>query len=462
MHLTFLGAAGGHVTGSAHLVTTSAGSVLVDFGLYQGETHEDLLNVLPPALDLRSLKAVVVTHAHLDHVGRLPLLARAGWKGVVHATPATIELAGLILRDSARLHRADLEGRNRKRREQGDDLERLPDWDELDVETILKQFEPVPYGQPVPVAPGFEVEWLEAGHMLGSASLRMVVQDGGTRRTIAFSGDLGPQNIPILENFEPLAPGADLVLLESTYGDRDHRPFDETVKEFRAIIEEAVASKAKVLIPAFSVGRAQLMIYLLAEFFRGMPPFPVFLDSPMAIEASHIYLRHPELHDAAARRFFASSSVLAGAKWLKFCASADESRAINGMAGPCVVLAGNGMMSGGRILHHLRHNLPHPSTHVVIVGYQPEGSIGRRLIQGTDSLRMFGQDIPVKAKTHTLGGFSAHAGQTDLLRWSKAVGPAKLVLVHGEDKPRKALAEKLQAATGRPPLMPRLGDRLEL
>ncbi|MFN0066014.1 MAG: MBL fold metallo-hydrolase RNA specificity domain-containing protein [Limisphaerales bacterium] len=461
MTLTPLGAAGGEVTGSAYLLETGRARVLVDFGLFQGGRALEESNRLPPLVRPDRLDAVLVTHAHLDHTGRLPLLSRAGYAGPVYATPATIELAGLVLRDSAKLQAQDIERTNRRRSRAGEEPVEAP-YTLEHVAALLGLLRPVPYHEPVTVAPGVTARWFEAGHMLGSASIHVRVETpDGTARTIEFSGDLGPVTAPILREFEA-APRSDVVVLESTYGDRDHRPLAETVREFTGILQRAVAEKGKILVPTFAIGRAQLLILLLAELFRrkAVAPFPIFLDSPMAIEATAIYQRHPELYDEEMRAFIRERSVREELHTLQPCPTAEDSRRINDLPGPLLVLAGNGMCSGGRIVHHLRHNLGRPGTHVLIVGFQARGSLGRRLVERDPQVRVLGDEITVRAQVHTLGGFSAHAGQTDLLKWFAhlAASQPRVLLTHGEDGPRRALAARLGELHGVRVELPELAE----
>jgi metallo-beta-lactamase family protein len=463
MKIRVIGAAGGEVTGSAYLVETAQARLLIDCGLFQGGKRSEALNRTPVPAG-RRLDAVLLTHGHLDHTGRLPLLAKAGHTGPVYCTPATIEMTALILRDAARLQVQDAERQNRRRQRAGE-----PPLDPLygpaDAEAILQCLRPVPYREPVAVAPGVKALWGEAGHMLGSASIQLLVEEQGRTRRVVFSGDLGPRGIPILRDYEPFQH-ADMVFLESTYGDRDHRPFDETVREFVQIVNEAVAAGGKILVPTFAVGRAQLLVSLLGWMFRTRraKPFPIFLDSPMAIEAMAIYARNTELFDEAARAYLAEKPLMADLQTLKMCTSAEESKAINDQPGPCLIMAGAGMCNAGRILHHLRANLWRPESHVLIVGYQGDGSLGRRLVEGAREVSIFGEKIAVKGRVHTLGGFSAHAGQSDLLNWFQLLAPAKpqVVLTHGEDGPRAALAACLQKRHRIKAILPRLQEVVSL
>jgi metallo-beta-lactamase family protein len=463
MKITIVGAAGGEVTGSAYYVQTKRGSVLVDCGLFQGGKKSEALN-RPPTGPKQKLDSVLLTHGHLDHTGRLPLLAKRGHVAPIFATPATIEMSALILRDSARIQAGDVERRNRKHRRAGEPLEE-PLYTSEHAETVIQRMKPVPYQQPVPVAPGIRATWAESGHMLGSASIQLSVEEDGRRKCVVFSGDLGPRGALILRDFEPFHH-ADMVFLESTYGDHDHRPFTETVEEFVRVVKETVERRGKILVPTFAVGRAQLLTGLLAWMFRKkkVRPFPIFLDSPMAIEATSIYARHRELFDDAMTKFIAEKPLRADLKTMKMSVTAEDSMKINEQVGPCLIMAGAGMCNAGRILHHLKQNLWKPDTHVLIVGYQSRESLGRRLVEGAKIVSIHGEKVMVKAKVHTLGGFSAHAGQTDLLTWFSAIAPCRprVVLTHGEDGPRTALAKKIQQRFSLPCRLPAMGETIEL
>jgi metallo-beta-lactamase family protein len=463
MKIKIIGAAGGEVTGSCYVVETKTARILVDCGLFQGGKRAESLN-RPPAEPNRKLDAVVVTHGHLDHTGRLPLLAQMGYTGPVYATPATIEMASLILRDSAHIQEADAERINRKRQRAGEPpMEPL--YTPAQAEAIIQCFKPVTYQQPFTVAPGVQAIWAEAGHMLGSASIQLIIDDEGRQKRVVFSGDLGPKGAPILKDYEPFHK-ADMVFLESTYGDHDHQPLGETIDEFNAIVKEAVNNGGKILVPTFAVGRAQLLMTLLSQMFRKkeVRPFPIFLDSPMAIKATQIYVEHKELFDDEMLKYLAQKPMREDLKTLTLCETADQSKKINDQPGPCLVMAGAGMCNAGRIVHHLKANLWKPETHVIIVGYQGDGSLGRRLVDGEKEVSIYGEKVAVKAKVHTLGGFSAHAGQTDLLAWFNVIAPCKprVVLTHGENEPREILAKLIQQRYKLKPLLPDLNEVVEL
>ncbi len=464
MNIQVHGAAGGHVTGSAYLVRTDHATVLVDAGYFQGGREAESLNVLPPELDPRALDAVILTHAHLDHTGRVPLLVKAGYEGPIFMTGATLALADIILKDSAKLQAYDTERANRKRQRAGEPLLEPP-FGPAHVDRIADLARQARLGTEVEVARGITAQFFEAGHILGSSSVRLTVSGAGATRTVVFSGDLGPTTLPILREFDP-PDRADLVFLESTYGDRDHRSYPETVAEFERIVSEVAGSGGKLLIPTFAIGRAQQILYHLALLFRkdGVRPFPVYLDSPMAIEATRVYVNFPQLFDEEMQALTREGVESLGAGRVRATVTADESRALNELSGPCAILAGAGMCTGGRIIHHLKQNLWKPDTHVLIVGYQAHGTLGRQLVDGAEAVTIHGERVVVRGKVHTLGGFSAHAGQTELLQWLGALMDSRprVALTHGENEPRQALARTIEERWGAVPRLPALGETIEL
>jgi metallo-beta-lactamase family protein len=464
MKLAFLGASSGEVTGSAYLLTTAQAQIMVDFGLFQGGRRADYANRTKALRNAADLDAVLVTHAHLDHTGRLPLLALSGFRGPVLCTDATREITGLILRDSAHVQAQDMERINRRRERAGEPLLE-PLYGAADVERILSRFRPVEYGQTVAVAPGIQARFIDAGHLCGSACIQLVVREGGTTRTIVFSGDLGRKNTPMLRDPESFA-SADVVVLESTYGDREHKPLDATASEFDNIVREAVARNSKILVPTFAVGRAQLILYLLAIMFRNrvVPAFPVYIDSPMASEATRICERHVDLFDEDFHALQREKPLREDLRSVRALATADESRRLNHCTGPCLILAGSGMCTAGRILHHLKQNLWRDGTSVIFVGFQGRGTLGRLLVEGAKTVKIFGEKVAVRARIHTLGGFSAHAGQTELLEWfgHMAAGRPRVIVTHGEEKARTALAACIRERFGLSSEAPSVGDVLTL
>ncbi len=458
MRITLCGAAG-EVTGSGYLVETGRARVLVDFGMFQGRRATDGKNKDLGPVDPRALDAVVLTHAHLDHTGRLPLLTARGYKGPIHATPATAEFAELILRDSAHIQEGDAERLTIEARRAGRRAV-APLYTRADVDQVRPLVRALDYEERREVAPGVSVRLFEAGHILGSASVEMRA-DG---KTVVFSGDLGPKGVPFVKDPVP-PPPPDLLFLESTYGDRDHRSLDATVAELHEILLRAVRERAVILVPSFAIGRAQQVLFHLAELVRGgdLPDFPIFLDSPMAIEATRLYGKHQDLFDAQARSLAKGGQLRHDLKNLRFLATPDESRRLNDLDGPAVVLAGSGMCNGGRILHHLKHHLWREETVVLFVGYQAEGTIGHALVTGARHVAIHGHRIRVAARVFTLGGFSAHAGRSELLAWAAPALPrARVALTHGEEGPRSSLAAAIRDRFGRDADRPQRGDTIDI
>jgi metallo-beta-lactamase family protein len=463
MKITFYGAAGG-VTGTSYYVESGQSAIMIDCGMFQGGKSEELKNKYPPPVNYGTLDAIVLTHAHLDHCGRLPLVVRKGYSGVIYATPASIDLVSLVLRDALKVQTNDLEKLNRMLLRNGKSPVKAA-YDEKDVEAVIRQMKPIPYHQPFPVARGMEIIVDEAGHIMGSGSLKVIVKETVETKSVVFSGDLGPKQMPIVRDAEPFTE-ADMVIMESTYGDHDHKPLQETLDEAIAIIKNAIGLKGKILVPSFAIGRTQDILYYIEQAFKkgGLPRFPIYIDSPMAIEATKIYMSHPELFDKEMSEFVAGGEMLNDLKYIHPTPTPEESKRLNDVQGPCMIIAGSGMCNAGRITHHLRHNLWRPETSVLIVGYQAEGTLGRKLVEGARSVKIFGERVAVRAQIHKLGGFSAHAGQSDLLKWFNALAPCrpKVVLTHGEDKPRQVLSDIIRHRYGLQPVLPQYGDTIDL
>jgi metallo-beta-lactamase family protein len=464
MKIRIVGAAGGEVTGSAYVVQSGSERLLVDAGMFQGGKASEAKNRLPAGVDVSRLDAILLTHAHLDHTGRVPLLIKHGFRGKILATAATLDLAEIILKDSAKLQMFDA-ARARRRKRDYDREPPEPLYGPEDVAQLRRLTRVVPFNERVSVTEGISARWLEAGHMLGSGSIELTVEERGSRRIIVFSGDLGPAERPIIRDFQPLKQ-ADLVFLESTYGDRDHRPYAETVSQFEEIVKHASARGGRILVPSFAVGRSQQILYHLAVMFhRGqVRPFHVYVDSPMAIEASKTFTKHADLFDDELTALRKEGLLPLNSSWFQTSASARESQALQKLQGSCLILAGAGMCNAGRILNHFRNALSRESTHVLMVGYQGKGSLGRRLVDGAKSVSIHGERVEVRAAVHTLNGFSAHAGRSDLLKWFSSLAPSRprVVLTHGEDKPRAALADAIRLQFGLRPEMPVQGAAFEL
>jgi metallo-beta-lactamase family protein len=464
MKIKLVGASGGEVTGSAYIVRTRQATIMVDAGMFQGGRQSEAKNRLPAGARPDELDAVLLTHGHLDHSGRLPLLFKHGFSGPVYGTGATIDLAEIILKDCARIQSQDAERKSRKAAKR--DLPPVePLYEPEDVEPFRSLVREVRFQKPVQVAEGITARWVEAGHMLGSGCIELTVEEDGRKKVVVFSGDLGPTTLPLIRQFETFQQ-ADAVFLESTYGDRLHRPYAETVAEFGRIVKQVSKSSGKILVPTFAIGRSQQMLYHLAIMFlrKDIPPFSVFLDSPMALEATKIYRKYPDLFDDELLAWQKKGVLPLNRSIFKPSVTANDSKKINDVQGPCVVLAGAGMCNAGRILHHLKFNLDKPTTHVMIVGFQSYGSLGRKLVEGEKVVSIFGERIPVRASVHTLNGFSGHADQRELLSWFSTLAPAKpkVILTHGEDRGRGALAKLIQQRFKISAVLPRQGDVVEV
>ncbi len=443
MEMEFFGAAG-EVTGSCHIVRAGGRQLLLDCGMVQGGRDAIERNRAPFPFEASGIDAVVLSHTHIDHCGRLPLLVKRGFRGPIYTNPACAELVPILLRDSASLAIRDAERANRDL--PADARRTMPLYDLEDVAATLELLETIPYDTPRELLPGIRVRVREAGHILGSSSVELWVSEAGVSRKIVFSGDLGQYDSPILQDpwrFE----SADAVLMESTYGDRRHRGRTDTEREFGAVLAAAASGGGNVIVPAFAIGRSQELLYLLAKNYGAwhIARWRIFLDSPMAIAASRVYWRHPDRFDEEAARLRNSFHEMPPLPNLTLTETADESRAINNVRSGAIIIAGSGMANGGRILHHLKRNLPRPESHVVIVGFQAPGTLGRELVDRRPQVRIHGQPINVAAQIHTLGGLSAHGDQADLLRWYDSFAPRPPVyLVHGEVPAAEALAVKLR------------------
>jgi metallo-beta-lactamase family protein len=442
--LTFLGAAG-EVTGSCHLLEAGGRRVLLDCGLIQGSRKDEARNRDPFPFDPASIDAVVLSHAHIDHSGRLPLLVKDGFAGSVHTHSATADLCRIMLRDAAYLQEKDAQWENRKRERKG--LKAVtPLYTTRDAEAAVERFEVMEYGDVREVVPDVRVRLHDAGHILGSSLVEVTVGRGTKKRTLVFSGDLGRSGMPVLQDPE-IIPKADHVVMEGTYGDRLHRGWDETRTELGEVLGDAVAREGNVLVPSFAVGRTQELLYLFARHFKewGLNRWRIYLDSPMAIEATEVYGRHVGLFDEDSRPLWVKLQHGGLLPNLHLNRTAEASMALNDIRSGALIIAGSGMCSGGRIMHHLKHNVWRPECHVVITGFQARGTTGRALVDGAKRIRLWGETIRVKAKVHTIGGLSAHADRAGLTRWYAGFeNRPPLTLVHGEEDALAALSDHLR------------------
>lgn len=434
------------VTGSCHLLEAGGSRVLVDCGAFQGSRALFALNRAPFGFDPAAVGAVLLTHAHLDHSGRLPVLLRGGFRGRIHARPATAELCEHLLLDAAKIQHEDAE-RDRRHGRTPDP----PLFDDQDVHRVLSMIEPFEYGAPFDVA-GLSVTAQPAGHIPGSAIF--VVEAAGRR--LVFSGDIGNARKEILPDPAP-CPEADLVVMEGTYGDRDHRSYEATIAELAGLLRDAEARGGKILIPSFALERTHEVLYTVAHLERDhdIAPLPVYVDSPLATRVDEVYDHFPEELSEELRLLRATGRDPFHPKHLRYTRSVADSKAITASDAPAIVIAGSGMLSGGRILHHLMAGLGDTSTTVMIVGYQPSGGLGRELIEGAERVRIMGHEVRVRARVVTVGGLSAHADRTELLDWVRpAGGRAEVRLVHGEPKPLESLRDALAREGLRASLQP--------
>ncbi len=447
MQVTFYGAAGGVVTGSSHLLVAAGQRILLDCGMVQGDRNSDAINLRDFAFDPAALDALVLSHAHIDHVGRVPLLVKRGFAGPIFAQAATCDLLPIMLFDAASLSERSAEMANRNHMRGEPDQEPL--YTIEDVAAVLKLLRPLAYETDTEILPGVTLRLHDAGHILGSCILELRASDP-VPKTLVFSGDIGMPGTPILRD-PTNPPAADLILMESTYGDRNHKDRAATVAELGTIFATAASDGGNVIIPAFAVGRSQELLYWFAQNYDlwNMSQWKIFLDSPMAAKVMAVYDRHEELFDADAVKVWQGRPKPFAMPNLHVTAGAEESKAISTMHGGAIVIAGSGMANGGRIRHHLANNLPNPNAHVIFVGYQASGTLGRMLVNGLKHVKLFGQDMPVRAQIHTVGGLSAHADQQGLLDWYGASpNHPPVALVHGENPARETLSLKLRAQFG--------------
>lgn len=458
--LTFHGAAR-TVTGSKYLLEADGAQVLVDCGLFQGLKELRELNWKPTPFDVRAVDAVVLTHAHLDHVGYLPRIVKQGYNRRIYATDATRDLAEIILLDSAKCQEQDAAYANRKGFSRHQPA--LPLYDDRDVERTLKLFQPVPRGEWFTPAAPIAMRFHDAGHLLGSNMIEAEIRNRPDPLRILFSGDVGRYDGPLYHDPAP-PPECDYLVCESTYGDREH-PETSILDALEEVVRRSIKRGGVMLIAAFAVGRAQQLLYLfqLLKSADRMPDIPVFIDSPMACDATAVYREHSEDHDLSDGALDPAHPALAGRRVI-LARTAAESKKINQTAGPAVIIASSGMMTGGRIVHHLKQRMPDPRNTIIIGGYQAVGTRGRLIEDHAPFVRMFGQDIPLRAAVEKIPGLSGHADRSDLLRWLDQLphAPKQTFLTHGEPQAADALAEELRTTRGWNMATPAMGERVQL
>jgi len=445
MRINFHGAA--HtVTGSQHLLEINGHRLLLDCGLYQGKRSETYIRNLNFPYDPRSVDAVILSHAHIDHCGNLPNLVQDGYEGPIYAVPATVDLATIMMADSGRIQESDAEFVNRKRLARGEELIE-PLYTEADAQKAAGLLRGVHYNQAFEPVPGVVARFVEAGHILGSAAISLEIEEKGRKIRFWFSGDIGRYKLPLLR--DPVLPqDVDYLLMECTYGDKPHNDPAQAFEEFQEIVSRTIRRGGKVIIPSFAVGRTQELVYHLnmMMFARDVPPVPVFVDSPLAVNASNVFTKHPEVFDDETRWFVQQARHPAlDFKMLTYVQSVEESKALNLRKDPMIIISASGMAETGRILHHLKNNIENPLNTVCIVSWQAPHTLGRRLADREKQIKIFGEPYTVNAEVATIGGLSGHAGQDLLTKYAVNVKDSvkKVFLVHGEEMPAMALSQKL-------------------
>jgi metallo-beta-lactamase family protein len=447
MKITFFGAAQ-TVTGSQHLLEVNGSKLLLDCGLFQGKRAESYERNRRLPFPASRVDAMILSHAHIDHSGNLPNLVKCGFEGHIYATPATAHLTKIMLLDSAHIQEDDAEYLNRKRRKKGEPLIE-PIYSSADAERTAQYFTEIPYDQPFEPIPGVTARLIDAGHILGSAAICLDIEEKKQRTRLWFSGDIGRPDLPIIR--DPVLPeNADYLIMECTYGDKRHDDPQQAYEELRATIQRTITRGGKVIIPAFAVGRTQEIVYSLHRMINQseLPPLPVYVDSPLAVNVSEIFRQHPECFDEETRQLILDDREhdLFGFRRLTYIRSVEESKALNDRHEPMVIISASGMAEAGRILHHLKNNIEDPRNTILIVSWQAPNTLGRRLAEQETRLRIFGEEYTRRAEVVTIGGYSAHAGQPFLVQYAKATAnrAKRVFLVHGEPRGALPLIEKLR------------------
>jgi metallo-beta-lactamase family protein len=461
--LTFLGAAGS-VTGSKYLVEAAGKRLLIDCGIFQGLRELTERNFQPLSVDPQTIHYLALTHAHLDHTGWLPVLVKAGYQGPIYANPATIDMTALLLKDSAHLQEEDALHAQKTPDNHAPGNE--PMYTSEDVDPVLRLLKPAPRTGAFDISPEFRVTAYDAGHILGSTSLELTITENGTKKIVVFSGDIGRYDQPILN--DPVTPPshADVLVCESTYGDREHPGGDPAV-ELAGIVNRVAQRGGSIIIPAFAVGRTQTFMYYLRELEtqNKIPRLPVYVDSPMAQSATDLYLKYRAEHDADyAKIDNARQGDPLNVREFHLTRTVEESKAINKVKTPCIIVSASGMVAGGRVLHHLAQRLPDARNAVILAGFQAQGTRGRALQEGAKTLRLYGQDVPVNAEIVQMSQLSAHAGKSEFLRWLKALPapPKQTYLTHGEPVAARSLQQAITVEFSWPAAVARYLDTVEI
>ncbi len=447
MRVKFLGAAQ-QVTGSMHLIETRAGSMLVDCGLYQGRREESRTRNRDLPGEAKRADVLLLTHAHIDHSGSIPTLVRGGWDGPIYATPATRDLCAYMLRDSARIQEQDAKWLNKKFGGDPDWVPIEPTYTEEDAIEAIKRFVAVDYGRTFTPMSGVTARFLDAGHILGSAQIRLDVNEGKRTRRLALSGDLGRRGMPILRDPDVPSPPIDYVFMESTYGNRVHGDIKEMHDDLERVVKETAKRGGKVIVPAFAVGRTQEIVYALSHLRQTgrLPEIPVFIDSPLSVNVTEVFKLHPECFDAETRAFIEEHGEIFDFPGLRYVQKVEESMRLNTLAGPAVIISSSGMCEAGRILHHLRNNVEDPRNTIMIVGFMAQHTLGRRIVERRPRVKIFGVERELRAQVAVMNAFSAHADKNDLLDYARTTArdARQVFLVHGEPDQQEPLVATLK------------------
>jgi metallo-beta-lactamase family protein len=465
MEIQFLGAAQ-TVTGSQYLISVNRSRILLECGMFQGKRQESFERNRDLPFDAASVDALVLSHAHIDHSGNIPNLVRNGFQGAIYCTFATRDLCSVMLRDSAYIQERDVEYVNKKRARNGEPPVE-PIYTHADAIASLEHFVSVGYGRRVPVSPEVQCTFFDAGHILGSAMVLLELTEGQRQTRMLFSGDLGRNNIPILRDPTP-APQADVLLIESTYGDRLHAPHEEAERRLLDLISATYAQGGKVIIPAFSVGRTQEIVYSLHRLASAhqLPDIPIYVDSPLTVGATEIFRLHPECYDEEVQEFVAGDHHPDpfGFERLRYIRNVEDSKALNDLKGSAVIISASGMCEAGRIQHHLKHNVSDPRNTILIVGWQSPYTLGRRLVERQETVKIFGQEYPLRARVETINGYSAHADQKGLLDWTRPIvhDLQHVFVIHGDPDPATTLGNELRRLGARNVAVPEQGDVFQI
>jgi metallo-beta-lactamase family protein len=466
MKIQFLGAVR-TVTGSMHLLSVNGARLLLDCGLYQGKRQESFERNRKLPFDATAVDALILSHAHIDHSGNIPSLIKGGFNGNIYATPATRDLCSAMLRDSGHIQESDAQYVNKKRARQG-----LPPVEPLytveDATNSLRYFITVGYGRRLPVAPGVTLTFRDAGHILGSAITVLDIEENGATSRLVFTGDLGRSETPILKDPEPVE-GADYLITESTYGSRVHDTFETSNEVLRDVIFDTYRQGGKVIVPAFSVGRTQELVYALHRLTeaRKIPSLPIFVDSPLSVNVTEVFRLHPECYDQEVNEFLSETGQRDpfGFHRLTYIRATERSKELNFLREPAIIISASGMCEAGRILHHLKNNIEDPRNTVLIVGWQAPYTLGRRLVERQSTVKIFGEEYSLKARVETINGFSAHADRNELLDYARQLGAKRLksaFVVHGEEASSQALAYGLNSIGVEQAIVPQEGQEFEL